>query len=100
MRRAMIESSSIDFARPFSPRETRNRIGNTPMRSPGRLVRRIFANSSFVSTGHFNSTRRHAVGCGLSRLPSEPSRVSAEVTISSRIESIGGFVTCAKSCLK
>jgi hypothetical protein len=100
MRRAIMESSSMDLARPFSPRETRKRMGSTPVLRPGRLVRRILANSSFVRTGHFSSTRRQAVGCGLSRLPSEPSRVSCEMTISSRIESIGGLVTWAKSCLK
>ena len=42
-------------------------------------MRRIFANSSFVRIGHLSSRRRQSAGCGLSRLPSEPSRVSAEV---------------------
>jgi hypothetical protein len=30
MRRAIMESSSMDLARPFSPRETRKRMGSTP----------------------------------------------------------------------
>ena len=100
IRRAMMESSSIDLARPFSPRVTRKRIGSTPVLSPGSWVRRILPNSSLVSTGHFSSTRRQALASGWSRLPSEPRRVSAEVTISSRMESIGGLVTWANSCLK
>jgi hypothetical protein len=64
MRRAIMESSSIDFARPFSPRVTRKRIGSTPTLRPGRSVRRILANSSLVRTGHFSSTRRQPTAAG------------------------------------
>ena len=39
-------------------------------------------------------------GLGLNKSPREPTIVCVEVMISSRIGSIGGFVTCAKSCLK
>ena len=39
-------------------------------------------------------------GRGSSRLPSEPSHTSDEVMISSRMQSMGGLVTCANSCLK
>ena len=81
-------------------RVTRNRMGSTPTLKPGSSRRRIFAISSLVMIGHSSSTRRHADGCGFSRLPSEPSRVSAEMIRSSRMLSMGGLVTCAKSCLK
>jgi hypothetical protein len=43
---------------------------------------------------------RQLAGVGLSRVPSEPIIVSVEVMFSSRIGSIGGLVTWAKSCLK
>ena len=58
------------------------------------------ANSSLVRIGDFSSIRLQLIGLGLSRLPSEPMVVSAEVISSSRMQSIGGLVTCAKSCLK
>ena len=39
-------------------------------------------------------------GVSDSRFCSEPTPVPSDMTIDSRIGSIGGFVTCAKSCLK
>ena len=39
-------------------------------------------------------------GVSVSRFCSEPTPVPSDMTIDSRIGSIGGFVTCAKSCLK
>ena len=39
-------------------------------------------------------------GVSSSRLRSEPTLVATLITTASRVESIGGFVTCAKSCLK
>ena len=39
-------------------------------------------------------------GVSSSRLRSEPTPVPMLITIASRIGSIGGFVTCANSCLK
>jgi hypothetical protein len=39
-------------------------------------------------------------GVSASRLRSAPTPVPNDMTIDSRIESIGGFVTWAKSCLK
>ncbi len=39
-------------------------------------------------------------GVSSRRLPSAPTPVPSDMTIASRIGSIGGFVTCAKSCLK
>ena len=39
-------------------------------------------------------------GVSSNRLRSEPTPEATLITIDSRIGSIGGFVTCAKSCLK
>ena len=58
------------------------------------------ANSSLVRMGDFSLIRLQLIGFGLSRLRSEPMVVSADVMISSRMQSIGGLVTWAKSCLK
>ena len=43
---------------------------------------------------------RACSGVSSSRFRSEPTLAWTLITIASRIESIGGFVTCAKSCLK
>ena len=43
---------------------------------------------------------RACSGVSASRLRSEPTLAPTLMTTASRIESIGGFVTCAKSCLK
>ncbi len=43
---------------------------------------------------------RACSGDSPSRLRSEPTLVATLITTASRVESIGGFVTCAKSCLK
>ena len=61
---------------------------------------RIFSSSSLRSTGVGSDSWRQASGPGSRRLPSGPTAVSTAMMISSRIASTGGFVTCAKSCLK
>ena len=43
---------------------------------------------------------RACSGVSSSRFRSEPTLACTLITTASRIESIGGFVTCAKSCLK
>ena len=43
---------------------------------------------------------RHESGPGESRLPSGPIDELSDVTSASKLASSGGFVTCAKSCLK
>ena len=58
------------------------------------------ASSSLVSTGDFSSIRWQLSADGVSRFFSEPMVVIALVTISSRMQSIGGLVTCAKSWWK
>ena len=58
-----------------------------------------------------SSSLSRRMGCGMtswracsgvspSRFRSEPTLVATLITTASRVESIGGFVTCAKSCLK
>ena len=58
-----------------------------------------------------SSSLSRRIGCGItswracsgdspSRFRSEPTLVATLITTASRVESIGGFVTCAKSCLK
>ena len=99
-RRASAHIWSIALASPSAPREARNSIDSVPTLRPGSARRRTLANSSLVSTGPLSSTRRQSVGFGSRRLPSAPSQTSDEVMISSRMLSMGGLVTCAKSCLK
>ena len=82
------------------PSDALNSVGSVADLKCGWLRCLSLANSSLLRMGCFNSMSRQLSGCGLSRLRSEPMVVSALVTISSRMQSMGGFVTCAKSCLK
>ena len=67
---------------------------------PGKSTCLSFVNSSFVRMGDFSSISRACSGVGLSRFRSEPMAVSVDMMMSSRMQSIGGLVTWAKSCLK
>ena len=88
------------FRGPSAPSFGLKRIGMvTDLNSPSATCF-SFASSSLVRIGDFSSMRWQLSGSGLSRLRSEPMVVSDEVMISSRMQSIGGLVTCAKSCLK
>ena len=58
------------------------------------------ASSLFVSTGPLSSSWRQWSGVSSKRFCSSPSGATSDITSSSRSGSIGGFVTCAKSCLK
>ena len=60
----------------------------------------IFASSSLSITGKSSDTWRAWSGPAVSRLRSGPSDEPSEVTTASRIESSGGFVTCANCCVK
>ena len=66
--------------------------------------RTVAAGSHGVATwshGVAGSSRRAACsGVDSSKLPSGPTGHSSDMTTSSRIGSMGGLVTCAKSCLK
>ncbi len=61
---------------------------------------RIFSSSSLRSIGVGSDSWRQDSGAGSRRFPSGPTAVSTAMMISSRMASTGGFVTCAKSCLK
>ena len=69
------------------------------------------SNTSWSTWRSFSSSELRRIGCGItswwqwsgvspSRLISGPITASRLITTDSRIGSIAGFVTCAKSCLK
>ena len=60
----------------------------------------IFASSSLSITGNGSVISRHEAGPGSSMFRSGPIILLTAVTISSRMASSGGFVTCANSWLK
>ena len=60
--------------------------------------RRSSSSSSRIGFGI--TSWRACSGVSSSRFRSEPTLAATLITTASRIESIGGFVTCAKSCLK
>ncbi len=68
--------------------------------SPSSLTWVILASSSLSSTGNGSVIRLHESPSANSRFGSDPTVVCNEVMSSSRIESNGGFVTCANSCVK
>ncbi|WDT80090.1 MAG: hypothetical protein MPW14_23775 [Candidatus Manganitrophus sp.] len=61
---------------------------------------RIFARSALVRIGCCTRIRRACSGVSPSRFGLGPMKVTSDITSSSRIGSIGGLVTWAKSCLK
>ena len=61
---------------------------------------RSFSSSWLRRIGVSIASWRACSGVSSSRLRSEPTPVATLITIASRIGSIGGFVTWAKSCLK
>ncbi len=71
-----------------------------PQKSPSSLMCRILLSSSLSMTGNGSTTWRQWPASGSRRLPSGPMMLDSDVTISSRIASSGGLVTCAKSCVK
>ena len=97
---AFSQTSVIALRSAAAPPATGYKIGIVTDLNPASSMCFSFANCSFVSTGLSSAMRLQLFGCGSRRLPSEPIVVSVLVMISSRIQSIGGFVTCAKSCWK
>ena len=66
-----------------------------------RPIWRMRSRSSLVRIGWYTSSRLIlAVPSRSSRFGRGPMNETRLITSSSRIESIGGFVTCAKFCLK
>ena len=68
--------------------------------NPSRSMFLNFSSSSFVKIGLNALTLRQFNSDDVKRFCSQPKSVYVEVTICSRIASIGGFVACANSCLK
>ncbi len=71
-----------------------------PEKWPSSLMCRTLLSSSLSITGNGSTTCRQWPASGSSRLPSGPMMLEREVTISSRMESSGGFVTWANSWAK
>ena len=62
---------------------------------------RIFSMSADDKTGWLTSRRNcGSLASRLSRFGRGPMNDTSDITISSRIGSIGGLVTCANNCLK
>ena len=94
------QSSSIAFSRPADPvadlEQNRQRD-----RFETRQVEVLELGEFLVrENGRLQLDQPACSGPGFSRLRSEPIVVSVDMMISSRMQSIGGLVTCAKSCLK
>ena len=64
------------------------------------LDKEALAKYDTIFVGSTRRIWRQLSGSGLSRFRSGPIVVAVDVTISSRIASIGGLVTCANICLK
>ena len=97
---APAHKSSMALASAASPPPALKRMGRVTDLKPAWLMYLSLANSSLVRMGDLSLIRLQLIGFGLSKLRSEPMVVSAEVTNSSRMQSMGGLVTWAKSCLK
>ena len=76
------------------------RIGSVTDLIPGISILRNFSISEFFRMGSASLSCLQLSGLGSTRLPSDPSVSVVEVINSSRMGSMGGLVTCAKSCLK
>ena len=95
-------------------REMRSSAVSSPSgpSSTGHVMSIVWALKTLESTCRsFSSSLLRRIGCSITnclacsgdsprRLRSEPTLVVTLITTASRVESIGGFVTCAKSCLK
>ena len=64
------------------------------------FILRIFIRSVLVRIGLLIRSTLQFSGFSSKRFPADPIYTVVEVTTSSRMESIGGLVTCANSCLK
>ncbi len=85
---------------PSGPSATGHVMSSVRARKTLESTCRSFSSSSLSRIGVSIESWCACSGVSSSRLRSEPTPVPWIITIDSRIESIGGFVTCAKSCLK
>src|SRR5271157_359754 len=86
---AQAHKSSRALARAASPPPALKRMGRVCDLKPAWLMYLSLANSSLVKIGVFSSIKLQLIGLGLSKLRSVPIVVSADVTSSSRMQSIG-----------
>ena len=85
---------------PSGPSSTRHVIGTVCERNTDESTPRSASSSELRRIGCGITSWCAWSGPSVSRLASEPTPVRIDITTDSRIGSIGGFVTCAKSCLK
>ncbi len=97
---ACLKSRFIARSSPFGPSAAGKSSGRTRERSLPFRAALNRASSALSMNGELISTRLAFSGRGSRRSPSGPTSELTEVTISSRMASSGGLVTCAKSCLK
>ena len=91
---------SSAFARPSAPSAIGHVMSSVRAKKIAESTWRSFSSSWLRRIGVSIPSWRACSGVSSSRLRSEPTPVVTLITIASRIGSIGGFVTCAKSCLK
>ena len=97
---ACLHRSSTASPSPSGPSATRNNILSVLLLKCGSEIPRIFCKSAFVRIGCCTLMRRQDSGDSSIKFGFGPMFVTSDITSCSRIGSIGGFVTCAKSCLK
>ena len=85
---------------PCGPSATGHVMSSVRARKISESTCRSFSSSALRRIGVSIASWRACSGVSSSRLRSDPTPVETLITIASRIGSIGGFVTCAKSCLK
>ena len=93
-------SSSKAAFKPSKPKAGLKRIGKVTDFKRSQSIFLMLANSWLVKIGRRMEIAAVPSLFGSVKLPEFPNITRVEVTISSRIQSIGGLVTWAKSCLK
>ncbi len=85
---------------PSAPSSTGHVMSSVRAAKTAESTCRSFSSSALRRIGVRIASWCACSGVSSSRLRSEPTPVATLITIASRIGSIGGFVTCANSCLK
>ena len=97
---ASAQMRSTATSSPFAPSAAGHVVSIVHDLNTSDSTRRSCSSSPSSRIGLSITSCRACSGVSSSRLRSEPTLARTLITIASRIESIGGFVTCAKSCLK
>ena len=93
-----IRSSAV--ASPSAPSSTGHVVSTVCALKTSERTWRSWSSSLSRRIGLSITSCRACSGVSSSRFRSEPTLAFTLITTASRIESIGGFVTCANSCLK